>query len=108
MKKMIFGLVASVAFSINANANVVSPTSNPKEITKIVLDGKSYSPIEFNQLDRATIEAAKSCTVTVTVTVNTDNGPQTLTTTETFEASWFGCAMAKVGAFLAGLWEPSI
>lgn len=109
MKKMLFGLIATVILSFAGNANTnVNKSNVNKEITNYVLDGKSYSPIEFKKLDVTTLEAVKTCTVTVTVTVDTSFGPQTFTTTETFEASWWGCALAKVGAFIASLWNPSI
>ncbi|NHN26345.1 hypothetical protein FIA58_011705 [Flavobacterium jejuense] len=109
MKKLVFGLIATVLFSFTASANNTAEV-NPvqKEITNYVLDGKSYSPFEFSKLSAETLEDAKACTVTVNVTVNTPSGPQTFTTTETFEASWLGCLAAKVAAFLASIWQPSV
>ena len=109
MKKMLFGLIATVMMSVSGNANNLSDEFFvKKEITNYVLDGKSYSPIEYGKLDSTKLEDIKECTITVRITVDTPLGPQTLTTTETFEASWWGCALAKAGAFIAGLWNPSI
>ncbi len=112
MKKLLFSL-AFMLIGLFASANTnVSSTDNAvilkEQITSYELDGKSYSALEFNKLSSETIEAAKECTVTVTVTVQTPIGPQTFTQTETFEASWFGCLMAKIGAFLASIWRPSV
>jgi hypothetical protein len=101
MKKLIFGLIATVLFSVNGFANNnLSETIIKKEITSYSIDGKLFSPKEFSQLDSKVIELARECTITVSFTVQTPTGPQTLTTTETFEASWWGCFAAKVGAFL--------
>ena len=90
-----------------ANENTTNKVVN-KEITAYVLDGKSYSPEEFSKLNLLELKEVQECTVTITVTVDTPMGPVTFTTTETFEASWFGCLMAKVGAFLVSLLTPSI
>lgn len=109
MKNLLFGLIATVVFSVNGFANNdLSETKIKKEITSYSIDGNLFSPKEFSKLDSKVIELAKECTITVTITVQTPNGPQTITTTETFEASWFGCLAAKVGAFLVGLLDPSI
>jgi hypothetical protein len=99
-----FMLITSFAY---ANENVTNKIVN-KEITAYNLDGKSYSPEEFNKLNLLELKEVKECTITITITVETPLGPITFTTTETFEASWFGCLMAKVGAFLASIWRPSV
>jgi hypothetical protein len=104
MKKMLFGLIATVMFSVSGNANNVSNESLvKKEITNYVLDGKSYSPIEFSKLSSETKEVAKACEITVTRTVTINGVSQTFTHTETVEMSWWGCLLAKVGAFLASV-----
>lgn len=109
MKNLFFGLIATVLFSFSASANNTDEV-NPvqKEITNYVLDGKTYTPVEFNKLNAEAIEAARECTVTIKVTVNTPSGPQTFEQTETFEASLVGCLLAKAAAFIAGLFEPSV
>ncbi len=101
---LVFILISSFAF---ANENVANKVVN-KQITSYNLDGKSYSPEEFSKLNLLELKEVQECTVTITITVETAFGPLTFTTTETFEASWFGCLMAKVGAFLASLWNPSV
>ena len=109
MKKLAFGLVATVLFSFSATANTTE-TVNPvqKEVKTYVLDGKSYSAEEFSKLGAEHFEVARPCTVTTTVTVNTPSGPQTFSETVTFEASIVGCLLAKAAAFIAGLWAPSV
>ena len=108
MKNVIYSLVFMLSSTLSfANENITNKVVN-KEITAYVLDGKSYSPEEFSKLNFLELKEVQECTVTITVTVDTPMGPVTFTTTETFEASWFGCLMAKVGAFLASLWNPSI
>jgi hypothetical protein len=79
-----------------------------KEIINYNIDGKVFTPKEFTKLNSKTVESAKACTVTIIVTVQTQYGPLTFTTTETFEASWLGCLAAKIGAFLASIWNPSV
>ena len=109
MKKLVFGLIATVLFSVTASANnTVDVNPVQKEIINYILDGKSYSPVEFNKLSSESLEETRECTVTVKVTVNTPSGPQTFEQTETFEASIVGCLLAKAAAFIAGLFEPSI
>lgn len=109
MRNLLFGLIATIMFSVNGFAkNNFNESIIKKQITSYSIDGNLFTPKEFSQLDSKVLEIAKACTVTVTVTVQTPAGPQTFTTTETFEASWLGCLAAKVGAFLATLWEPSI
>jgi hypothetical protein len=109
MKNLLFGLIATVMFSVNGFANNdLNESIIKKQITSYSIDGNLFSPKEFSQLDSKVLELARECTVTITVTVQTPAGPQTFTTTETFEASWFGCLAAKVGAFLASIWNPSV
>jgi hypothetical protein len=106
MKKMVFGLIATVMMSVSGNANNVSNESVVKnEITNYVLDGIPYSPIEYSKLDENTLNTIKECTITVTRTVPTPIGPQTFTFTETVEMSWWGCLIAQVGAFIASIIE---
>ncbi|CAM3926630.1 MULTISPECIES: hypothetical protein [Flavobacterium] len=109
MKKLAFGLVATVLFSLTAAANnteVVNPVQ--KEVRTYVLDGKSYSSEEFSKLGAEHFEVARPCTVTTTVTVQTPAGPETFSETVTFDASIVGCLLAKAAAFIAGLWNPSV
>ena len=108
MKNIIYSLAFMLISSFGfATENVVYKIVN-KEITAYNLDGKSYSPEEFSKLNLLELKEVKEYNVTITVTVQTSIGPIKFTTTETFEASWFGCLMAKIGAFLASLWSPSI
>ena len=79
-----------------------------KEIINYNIDGKVLTPEEFAKLNSKTIEFAEQCTVTVAVTIQTPRGPQTIRQTHTFEASWWACLAAKIGAFFVGLWTPSI
>ncbi len=98
-----FMLISSFAF---ANTNVDSTDNSVvlnEQITSYELDGKSYSSLEFNKLSSETIEEAKECTVTVTRTVTINGVSHTFSHTETFEASWWGCLLAQVGAFLASV-----
>jgi hypothetical protein len=109
MKKIIFGLVATVLFNVSGFAkNDLNESIIKKQITSYSIDNHLFSPKEFTQLDSKVIELARECTITVTITVQTPRGPQTFTTTETFEASWLGCLAAKVAAFLASLWNPGV
>ena len=101
---LVFILISSFAF---ANENVANKVVN-KQITSYNLPVISYSPEELSKLNLLELKEVQECTVTITITVETAIGPLTFTTTETFEASWFGCLMAKVGAFLASLWNPSV
>lgn len=110
MKNLVLGLIATILFSVNGFAkNDLDESNNlKKEINSFVIDGKTFTPKEFSQLDINKIALAKECTITVKVTIQTPKGPQTIETTETFDASWVGCLAAKVGAFLVSLLEPSI
>lgn len=109
MKNLLFGFIATVMFSVNGFANNdLSETSIKKEITNYSIDGNLFSPKEFSELDSKVIELARECTITVVITVQTPAGPIKFTTTETFEASLFGCLAAQFAAFLASLWTPSI
>lgn len=108
MKNIIYSLAFMLISSFGfATENVADKVVN-KQITAYNLDGKTYSPEEFSKLNLLELKEVKECNVTITVTVQTSIGPIKFTTTETFEASWFGCLMAKIGAFLASLWNPSI
>ena len=108
MKNIIYSLAFMlISPFVFANENVTNTIVN-KQITAYNLDGKSYSPEEFSKLNLLEFKDVRECNVTITITVETPNGPLTFSTTETFEASWFGCLMAKVGAFIASLWSPSV
>lgn len=106
MFSLAFMLIGSFAFANSNDSN--ESLIIKKEITSYSIDNKSFSPKEFTNLDLQSLESARECTVTVTVTVQTPQGPRTFTHTETFEASWLGCLAAQVGAFIAGLFNPSI
>lgn len=109
MKKVLFGLIATVMFSASGFAtNVDNFTILKKEITSISIDGKSYSPQEFSKLSTEFLKTAAPCTVTTTVIINVDGEDRPFTTTSTFEASWWACLLAKIAAFLASIWHPSI
>jgi hypothetical protein len=109
MKKVFFGLIATVVFSVSGFAtNVNNFTILKQEITSISIDGKSYSPQEFSKLSADFLKTAKPCTVTTTVMVNIGGVDRQFTTTDTFEASWWVCLLAKAAAFLASIWHPSI
>ena len=109
MKKMLFGLIATVMFSASGFATNVDNFSILKqEITSISINGKSYSPKEFSTLSPEFLKTAAPCTVTTTVTVNINGVDRTFTTTDTFEASWWVCLLAKAAAFLASIWTPSV
>lgn len=89
-------------------SNVVNGTITKQEITSYTIDGKSYSPAEFSALSPEFLKEAAPCTVTTTITVQTPIGPVSNTFTTTFEASWWGCLIAKITAFLASIWTPSL
>ena len=109
MKKVLFGLIATVMFSASGFAtNVDNFTILKKEITSISIDGKSYSPQEFSTLSPEFFKVAKPCTVTTTVFINIGGVDRPFTTTDTFEASWWVCLLAKAAAFLVSIWDPSI
>jgi hypothetical protein len=109
MKKVFFGLIATIMFSVSGFAsNVANGTITKKEITSFTIDGKSYSPAEFSALSPEFLKEAAPCTVTVKITVQTPIGPVTFNDEITFDASWWGCLLAKVAAFLASIWTPSI
>lgn len=104
MKKVLFGLIATVMFSASGFAtNVDNFTILKKEITSISIDGKSYSPKEFSKLSPEFLKTAAPCTVTIKVIVETPYGPVPLNEEITFDASWWGCVLAKVAAFLASI-----
>ena len=109
MKKVFFGLIATVVFSVSGFAtNVDNYTILKKEITSISIDGKSYSPQEFSKLSPEFLKMAAPCTVTSTIHVTIDGINVSIPITETFEASWWACLLAKAVAFLASIWQPSI
>ena len=109
MKKVFFGLIATVMFSVSGFAsNVANGTITKQEITSYTIDGKSYSPAEFSALSPEFLKGAAPCTVTTTITVQTHAGPVSDTFTTTFNATWWGCLIAKIAAFLASIWTPSI
>jgi hypothetical protein len=110
MKNLFFGLIATVMISVSgfAKNDLNESIVDKKEIINYNIDGKVFAPEEFAKLNSKTVELAQECTVTIRVTVQTQYGPLTFTTTETFEASWLGCMAAKIGAFLASIWTPSI
>ena len=89
-------------------SNVVNGTITKQEITSYTIDGKSYSPAEFSALSPEFLKEAAPCTVTTTVTVNIGGVDRTFTSTDTFEANWWVCLLAKVAAFLVSIWDPSI
>jgi hypothetical protein len=104
MKKVLFGLIATVVFSVSGFAtNVDNFTILKQEITSISIEGKSYSPQEFSKLSPDFFKTAAPCTVTIKVIVETLYGPVTLNEEITFDASWWGCVLAKVTAFLASI-----
>jgi hypothetical protein len=109
MKKLFFGLIATVMFSfVGFASNVDNGTILKKEITSYTIDGKSYSPKEFSALSPEFLKTAAPCTVTTTITVETPVGPMSFTDTSTFEASWWACLLAKVAAFVVSLLTPSV
>jgi hypothetical protein len=100
MKKVFFGLIATVVFSVSGFAtNVDNFTILKQEITSYTIDGKSYPPKEFSALSPEFLKTASPCTVTTTITVQTQNGPVSQQFTATFEASWWGCFLAKEKCF---------
>jgi hypothetical protein len=104
MKKVFFGLIATVVFSVSGFAtNVDNFNILKQEITSYTIDGKSYSPKEFSALSPEFLKVAAPCTVTIIVIVETLYGPVTLNEEITFDASWWGCLLAKVAAFLASI-----
>ena len=109
MKKVFFGLIATIMFSVSGFAsNVANGTITKQEITSYTIDGKSYSPTEFSALSPEFLKEAAPCTVTTTVTVNIGGVDRTFTSTDTFETTWWGCLLAKIAAFLVSIWDPSI
>ena len=102
MKKVFFGLIATVMLSVSGFAsNVVNGTITKQEITSYTIDGKSYSPAEFSALSPELLNVVIPCTIIVSVTITINGITRTTSHTETFEASWWGCFFTKVGAFLA-------
>ena len=109
MKKVFFGLIATVVFSVSGFAtNVDNFTVLKQEITSISIDGKSYSPLEFSTLSPEFLKTAAPCTVTTSIQFSANGITFEIPITKTFEASWWGCLLAKVAAFLASIWHPSI
>ena len=109
MKKVFFGLIATVVFSVSGFAtNVDNFTVLKQEITSISIDGKSYSPLEFSTLSTEFLKTAKPCTVTTLIQFSVNGIPFEIPITKTFEASWWACLLAKVAAFLASIWTPSL
>jgi hypothetical protein len=109
MKKVLFGLIATVMFSASGFAtNVDNFTILKKEITSISIDGKSYSPLEFSKLSPEFLKTAAPCTVKSTINVTINGINYSIPISETFEASWWACLLAKAIAFLASIWTPSI
>ena len=109
MKKVFFGLIATVMFSVSGFAsNVVNGTITKQEITSYTIDGKSYSPAEFSALSPEFLKTAAPCTVKSTIHININGIDFSIPISETFEASWWVCMLAKVAAFLASVWTPSL
>jgi hypothetical protein len=109
MKKVFFGLIATVMFSVSGFAsNVANGTITKQEITSYTIDGKSYSPAEFSALSPDFLKEAAPCTVKTTIHVNINGIDCPIPVSETFEASWWVCMLAKAIAFLASIWTPSI
>jgi hypothetical protein len=101
MKNLLFGLIAIVMFSFNGFANNdLNETIIKKQITSYSIDGNLFTPKEFSQLDSKVLELARECTITVTATVTINGQTRTISHDETFEASWWGCLLAKVAAFI--------
>ena len=82
-----------------ANENITNKMVN-KEITAFVLDGKSYSPEEFSKLNLLELKEVKECTITITSRITINGVSKDVSITEKFEASWWGCLFAKIGALI--------
>ncbi len=103
---MLFGIIATVMMSTSGFANKTTNEIILKsEIINYSLDGKTYSQIEYNKLDKTTLANVKACEITITRTIDTPQGPRTFTYTETVEMSWWGCLIAQVAAFIASVVE---
>jgi len=106
MKKMLFGIIATVMMSTSGFANKTTKEIILKsEIINYSIDGKTYSPIEYSKLDTATLTDVKACEITITKTIDTPQGPRTFTYTDTVDMSWWGCLIAQVAAFIASVVE---
>lgn len=99
-----FMLIGSFAF---ANENITNKVVN-NEITAYNLDGKSYSPEEFSKLTLLELKEVKECTITITSNVTINGVTKPFTMTETFEASWWGCLLAQIGAFIVSIFASDI
>ena len=109
MKKVFFGLIATVMLSVSGFAsNVVNGTITKQEITSYTIDGKSYSPAEFSALSPEFLKEAAPCTVTTTIHGTLNGIAFEFPITRTFEATWLGCLLAKAAAFLVSIWTPSL
>lgn len=89
--------------SISTYANEVKPTKNlaTQKAINYQIDGKNYTQIEFDKLAKEQPNiATKPCTITVVVEGSYQGVPFRFEREETFEASWFGCLIAQVTAFL--------
>lgn len=97
-------LISSFVF---ANENVANKVVN-KQITAYNLDGKSYSPEEFSKLDLLELKEVKECTITITSRITINGVSKDVSITEKFEASWWGCLFAKIGAFIVSMLAADI
>ena len=108
MKNIIYSLAFMlISFFGFATENVVYKVVN-KEITAYNLDGKSYSPEEFSKLNLLELKEVKECTITITSRITINGVSKDVSITEKFEASWWGCLFAKIGALIVSMLAADI
>lgn len=108
MKNIIYSLVFMLSSTFSfANENITNKMVN-KEITAFVLDGKSYSPEEFSKLNLLELKEVKECTITITSRITINGVSKDVSITEKFEASWWGCLFAKIGALIVSMLAADI
>ncbi len=110
MKHLFLGLIATILFSFSGYAeNLNCNTSFVKsQSLSYSNDGKSSITEEFRNLDMSQFIPEKLCTVIVKMTIKVNNKEVVIESTQSFEASTFGCIAAKVAAFIVSTLDPSI
>lgn len=110
MKHLFLGLIASILLSLSGHAASLNCNSNfvqSKTLSNAV-DEKSQVTEVFEKQNNSTFSPEKLCTIIVKMTIKVNNKEVVIETTQSFEASTFGCIAAKVAAFIVSTLEPSV
>jgi hypothetical protein len=110
MKHLFLGLIATIMFSLSGYAENMNYNSSfvKSQAQSYSIDGKSLMNKEIRNSDKKLFAPEKLCVVTVKMTIKVNNKEVVIETTQSFEASTFGCIAAKAAAFIVSVLEPSI